>query len=84
MKPQRHRQRRNNTALARNPHLFHFQYGCSPTGKNYDHARDCGQSRRDSKRWNRAIEKTQKAFGVKTRSGLITRFLKKFSSKVAK
>lgn len=32
MKKQRHRQRRNNTALARNPHLFHLTFGCSIGG----------------------------------------------------
>lgn len=32
MKKQRHRQRRNNTALARNRHLYHLTYGCYDGG----------------------------------------------------
>lgn len=32
MKKQRHRQRRNNTALARSPHLYHLTYGCDVGG----------------------------------------------------
>lgn len=32
MKKQRHPQRRNNTALARSPHLYHLTYGCDVGG----------------------------------------------------
>lgn len=32
MKKQRHPQRRNNTALARSPHLYHFTFGCYSGG----------------------------------------------------
>lgn len=76
MKKQRHPQRRRNTALARNKHLFHITYGCSPSGRNYDHAFNCGQGVMD--------KRARRLFGLGAEEGLISTFLKRIKSKVKK
>lgn len=55
MRKQRHRQRRNNTALARNPHLYHLIYGCSIGG----HLGNCFGRGMSKKAVREAIHRTK-------------------------
>ena len=43
--------RKHNTALARNPHLYHVLYGCSYSGH---HAQECGNGESKSAKARRA------------------------------